>query len=317
MKKILVTGVNGFIGKNIYKDLIKLNYFVRGAVRNLDTALINGDTKYISVGNIDVETKWSNALEGVDCVIHCAGKTHVINKKDELDIYRTVNREGTKHLAEQAVKAGVKRLIFLSSVKVNGETTFGSLILKHNDISQPEDAYGISKWEAEQALLEISKQTGLEVVIIRPPLVYGEGVKGNFLRLLDLVYKQIPLPFAKINNLRSFVGLDNLIDLIICCIDHPKAGGKTFLVSDGEDLSTLDLIRKLSKFMNKSPRLFQVPQLIIQLIGRLVGKSSEVKRLLGSLRVDNSYTSEILGWSPALSLDESLEKTVRWYLKNR
>jgi nucleoside-diphosphate-sugar epimerase len=317
MKKILVTGVNGFIGKNIYKDLIKLNYFVRGAVRNLDTALIKGDTKYISVGNIDVETKWSNALEGVDCVIHCAGKTHVINKKDELDIYRTVNREGTKHLAEQAVKAGVKRLIFLSSVKVNGETTFGSLILKHNDISQPEDAYGISKWEAEQALLEISKQTGLEVVIIRPPLVYGEGVKGNFLRLLDLVYKQIPLPFAKINNLRSFVGLDNLIDLIICCIDHPKAGGKTFLVSDGEDLSTLDLIRKLSKFMNKSPRLFQVPQLIIQLIGRLVGKSSEVKRLLGSLRVDNSYTSEILGWSPALSLDESLEKTVRWYLKNR
>jgi nucleoside-diphosphate-sugar epimerase len=317
MKKILVTGVNGFIGKNIYKDLIKLNYFVRGAVRNLDTTLINGDTKYISVGNIDVETKWSNALEGVDCVIHCAGKTHVINKKDELDIYRTVNREGTKHLAEQAVKAGVKRLIFLSSVKVNGETTFGSLILKHNDISQPEDAYGISKWEAEQALLEISKQTGLEVVIIRPPLVYGEGVKGNFLRLLDLVYKQIPLPFAKINNLRSFVGLDNLIDLIICCIDHPKAGGKTFLVSDGEDLSTLDLIRKLSKFMNKSPRLFQVPQLIIQLIGRLVGKSSEVKRLLGSLRVDNSYTSEILGWSPALSLDESLEKTVRWYLKNR
>ena len=317
MKKILVTGVNGFIGKNIYKDLIKLNYFVRGAVRNLDTALINGDTKYISVGNIDVETKWSNALEGVDCVIHCAGKTHVINKKDELDIYRTVNREGTKHLAEQAVKAGVKRLIFLSSVKVNGETTFGSLILKHNDISQPEDAYGISKWEAEQALLEIFKQTGLEVVIIRPPLVYGEGVKGNFLRLLDIVYKQIPLPFAKINNLRSFVGLDNLIDLIICCIDHPKAGGKTFLVSDGEDLSTLDLIRKLSKFMNKSPRLFQVPQLIIQLIGRLVGKSSEVKRLLGSLRVDNSYTSEILGWSPALSLDESLEKTVRWYLKNR
>jgi nucleoside-diphosphate-sugar epimerase len=317
MKKILVTGVNGFIGKNIYKDLIKLNYFVRGAVRNLDTALINSDTKYISVGNIDVQTKWSNALEGVDCVIHCAGKTHVINKKDELDIYRTVNREGTKHLAEQAVKAGVKRLIFLSSVKVNGETTFGSLILKHNDISQPEDAYGISKWEAEQALLEISKQTGLEVVIIRPPLVYGEGVKGNFLRLLDLVYKQIPLPFAKINNLRSFVGLDNLIDLIICCIDHPKAGGKTFLVSDGEDLSTLDLIRKLSKFMNKSPRLFQVPQLIIQLIGRLVGKSSEVKRLLGSLRVDNSYTSEILGWSPALSLDESLEKTVRWYLKNR
>jgi nucleoside-diphosphate-sugar epimerase len=317
MKKILVTGANGFIGQNIYKDLIKLNYFITGSVRNLDAALINGGIKYIPVGNIDAETKWYNILEGVNCIIHCAGKTHLINTKDELDIYRSVNREGTKNLAEQAVKAGVKRLIFLSSLKVNGEPTFGSFIIKHNDISQPEDAYGVSKWEAEQALLEISKQTGLEVVIIRPPLVYGEGVKGNFLRLLDLVYKQISLPFAKINNLRSFVALDNLIDLIICCIEHPKAAGKTFLVSDGEDLSTPDLIRKLSKLMNKSPRLFSVPKSIIQFMGRLVGKSSEVKRLVGSLRIDNSYTREILGWSPALSLDESLEKTVRWYLKNR
>jgi nucleoside-diphosphate-sugar epimerase len=225
--------------------------------------------------------------------------------------------DGTRNLANQAVAIGIKRFIFLSSIKVNSEGTIASKSFKYNDISQPADAYGISKWEAEQALLEISKQTGLEVVIIRPPLVYGEGVKGNFLRLLDLVYKQMPLPFAKINNLRSFIALDSLTDLIICCIDHPQAGGKTFLVSDGEDLSTLDLIKKLSKFMNKSPRLFQVPQLIIQLIGRLVGKSLEVKRLLGSLRVDNSHTREILGWSPTLSLDESLEKTVRWYLKNR
>jgi nucleoside-diphosphate-sugar epimerase len=181
----------------------------------------------------------------------------------------------------------------------------------------PAEEYAISKWEAEQELWKIAQLTGLEVVIIRPPLVYGEGVKGNFLRLLDIVYKQMPLPFAKINNLRSFIGLDNLIDLIICCIDHPKAAGKTFLVSDGEDLSTPDLIIKLSKFMDKSPRLFQVPQLIIQLISRLVGKSLEIKRSLGSLRVDNSYTCEILEWSPVLSLDESLEKTVRWYLKNR
>ena len=236
---------------------------------------------------------------------------------DSLNAYRIINVDGTINLAKQAVAIGIKRLIFLSSIKVNGEETIASKSFKYNDISQPEDAYGISKWEAEQTLLEIFKQTGLEVVIIRPPLVYGEGVKGNFLRLLDIVYKQIPLPFAKINNLRSFVSLDSLIDLIICCIEHPKAGGKTFLVSDGEDLSTSDLIIKLSKFMDKSPRLFQVPQLIIQLIGRLVGKSSEIERLLGSLRVDNSYTREILGWSPALSLDESLAKTVRWYLQNR
>ncbi len=317
MKKILVTGANGFVGQNIYKNLIKLNYFVRGTVRNLDTALINCNAKYISVGNIDVETKWSNALEGVDCVIHCAGKTHVINKKDELDIYRTVNREGTKHLAEQAVKAGVKRLIFLSTAGVNGEQTVGSLIFKHSDISQPENLYSISKWEAEEALLKISKQTGLEVVIIRPPLVYGEGVKGNFFRLLDIVYKQIPLPFASVNNLKSMVAVDNLVDLIICCIDHPKASGKTFLVSDGEDLSTPDLIRKLSKCMNKSPRLFSVPGSIILFIGSLVGKSYDVKKMIKSFRVDNSYIREILGWSPALSLDVSLEKTVRWYLRNR
>ena len=191
------------------------------------------------------------------------------------------------------------------------------MFLKYNNISQPEDAYGISKWESEQVLLEISKQTGLEVVIIRPPLVYGEEVKRKFLRLLDIVYKQIPLPFAKINNLRSYIGLDNLINLIICCIDHPKAAGKIFLVSDGEDISTPDLIRKLSKFMNKSPRLFSVPKSIIQFMGRLVGKSSEVKGLLGSFRVDNSYTHKILGWSPPFTLDESLKKTVHWYLKNR
>jgi UDP-glucose 4-epimerase len=317
MKKILVTGANGFVGQNIYKNLIKLNYFVRGTVRNLDTALINCNAKYISVGNIDAETKWYNALQGVDCIIHCAGLTYINTKKKFLDFYSLVNRDGTKQLAEQAVKAGVKRLIFLSTAGVNGEQTVGSLIFKHSDISQPENLYSISKWEAEEALLKISKQTGLEVVIIRPPLVYGEGVKGNFFRLLDIVYKQIPLPFASVNNLKSMVAVDNLVDLIICCIDHPKASGKTFLVSDGEDLSTPDLIRKLSKCMNKSPRLFSVPGSIILFIGSLVGKSYEVKKLIKSFRVDNSYIREILGWSPALSLDASLEKTVRWYLRNR
>jgi nucleoside-diphosphate-sugar epimerase len=317
MKKILVTGANGFVGQNIHKNLIKLNYFVRGTVRNLDTALINCNAKYISVGNIDAETKWYNALQGVDCIIHCAGLTLKDTKKKFLDFYSLVNRDGTKQLAEQAVKAGVKRLIFLSTAGVNGEQTVGSLIFKHSDISQPENLYTISKWEAEEALLKISKQTGLEVVIIRPPLVYGEGVKGNFFRLLDIVYKQIPLPFASVNNLKSMVAVDNLVDLIICCIDHPKASGKTFLVSDGEDISTPDLIRKLSKCMNKSPRLFSVPESIIQFIGSLVGKSYDVKKLIMSFRVDNSYIREILGWSPALSLDVSLEKTVRWYLRNR
>jgi nucleoside-diphosphate-sugar epimerase len=319
MTRILITGATGFVGRALFKNLkSKKKYLVHLSTRTNQEKLFERE-KTFNIGEIDSNTNWKDALDKVDCIIHCAARAHKTEKKetDSLNAYRRINVDGTRNLANQAVAIGIKRFIFLSSIKVNGEETIASKSFKYNDISQPEDAYGISKWEAEQALLEISKQNGLEVVIIRPPLVYGEGVKGNFLRLLDLVYKQIPLPFAKINNLRSFVALDSLIDLIICCIDHPKAGGKTFLVSDGEDLSTLDLIRKLSKFMNKSPRLFRVPQLIIKLIGRLVGKSLEVKRLLGSLRVDNSYTREILGWSPALSLDESLEKTVRWYLKNR
>jgi nucleoside-diphosphate-sugar epimerase len=319
MTKILITGATGFVGSALFENLkSKKNYLFHLSVRtNQEKIFERGKT--FNIGEIDANTNWNNALDGVDCIVHCAARAHMTDKKqiDSLNAYRRVNVDATRHLAKQAVAIGIKRFIFLSSIKVNGEETIASKSFKYNDISQPEDAYGISKWEAEQALLEISKQTGLEVVIIRSPLVYGERVKGNFLRLLNLVYKQMPLPFAKINNLRSFIGLDNLIDLIICCIDHPKAGGKTFLVSDGEDLSTPDLIIKLSKLMDKSPRLFQFPQLIIQLIGRLVGKSLEVKRLLGSLRADNSYTREILGWSPVLSLDESLKKTVRWYLKNR
>jgi len=319
MTKILITGATGFVGRALFKNLkLKKKYLIHLTTRTNQEELFEGG-KVFKIGEIDSNTNWNDAFDGVDCIVHCAARAHTTENKqtDSLNAYRRINVDGTRNLAKQAAGIGIKRFIFLSSIKVNGEETIATKSFKYNDISQPEDAYGITKWEAEQALLEISKQTGLEVVIIRPPLVYGEGVKGNFLRLLDIVYKQIPLPFAKINNLRSFVGLDNLIDLIICCIDHPKAGGKTFLVSDGEDLSTSDLIIKLSKFMDKSPRLFQVPQLIIQLTARLVGKSSEIERLLGSLRVDNSYTREILGWSPALSLDESLAKTVRWYLQNR
>jgi len=319
MTKILITGATGFVGRALFENLkSKKKYLVHLSIRANQEKLFEGE-KTFNIGEIDANTNWKDALDGVDCIIHCAARAHMTEKKqtNSLNAYRAINVDGTRNLAKQAVAIGIKRFIFLSSIKVNGEETIASKSFKYNDILQPEDAYGISKWEAEQALLKISKQMGLEVVIIRLPLVYGEGVKGNFLRLLDIVYKQIPLPFAKINNLRSFVGLDNLIDLIICCIEHPKARGKTFLVSDGEDLSTSDLIIKLSKFMNKSPRLFQVPKLIIQLIGRLVGKSSEIKRLLESLRVDNSYTREILGWSPVLSLDESLAKTVRWYLQNR
>jgi len=319
MNKILITGATGFVGRALFENLkSKKKYLMHLATRTNQEKLFE-EAKVFSIGEIDSNSNWKDSLNGVDYVVHCAARAHRTEKKkaDLLQAYRRINVDGTRNLAEQAVATGIKRLIFLSSIKVNGERTISSKSFKYNDISQPEDAYGISKWEAEQVLLEISKQTGLEVVIIRPPLVYGEKVKGNFLSLLDLIYKQVPLPLAKINNLRSFIGLDNLIDVIVCCIEHSKAGGKTFLVSDGEDLSTSDLIKKLSQFMNKSPILFHVSQSIIQLMGRLLGKSAKVQGLFGSLQVDNSYAREILGWSPALSLDEGLKKTVHWYLKNR
>lgn len=318
MQKILITGGTGFVGKNLSQNLKLKKYKVHISKRTHQSKALDG-VKYFNIDEIDSKTKWKDCLLGIDCIVHCAAKVNFIKTDDinSLNTYQNVNVEGTINLAKQAVFLGLKRFIFLSSVKVNGEKTIGSSSFKNNDILKPESAYGISKWEAEQALLEISKQTGLEVVIIRAPLIYGEGVKGNFLSLLNLVYKQVPMPFANINNLRSFIGIDNLISLIICCINHPKAAGKTFLVSDGQDISTPNLIRKLSKLMNKSSRVFPVPQSIIKLLGFLVGKSIAVDRLLASLQVDNSYTREILGWSPVLSLDEGLEKTVRWYLKNR
>jgi nucleoside-diphosphate-sugar epimerase len=314
MKKILVTGVNGFIGQNIYRELIKLNYFVRGALRSLDSVLINNDIKYISVGNIDAETNWDYALEEIDCVIHCAGKAHAINKKVELDVYRVVNRDGTKHLAEQAAKAGVKRLIFLSSVKVNGESTDksnGTKIFTHNDIPNPQDNYAISKFEAEQALWEVASKTGLEVVVVRLPLVYGFGVKGNLDRLIKFVHSKNPLPFGGIKNKRSLIGIDNLLDVLVRCAEHPDIAGKTFLVSDGENLSTPELIRLIASAIDQPAKLFTLPTFLLKLLSFIIGKQSEINRLMGSLVIDNSYAKEILNWTPSVSVQIGIRKMVK------
>jgi len=319
--KICVTGSTGFIGKPLCIKLLKNNYTVLAATRYSSTLTFNfhKNLSIIKLDNFNSRINLQQALSGVDCLIHCAAKAHAIskNKSDVLKAYREVNVEVTRNFAEQAANAGVKRFVFLSSIKVNGERTFGSDLFNHNDVPLPEDAYGVSKFEAEQMLSELSKRTGLEVAIIRAPLVYGEGVKGNFLYLLDFLYRGIPLPFASVVNLRSFIGLDNLIDFIIFCINHPKAGGKTFLVSDGQDISTPNLIRKLAGAIGKSSHLFPIPLSLIKLIGRLTGKSLEVARLVNSLRVDSSYARELLGWRPSFSLDEGLEKTGKWYLQNR
>jgi nucleoside-diphosphate-sugar epimerase len=314
MKKILVTGANGFVGHHIYKHLIKLNYSVKGTIRNLNNALINCDSEYISVGNIDAETNWDHALDGIYCIIHCAGKARARNKKVELDIYCKVNRDGTKHLAEQAAEAGVKRLIFLSSVGVNGESTGksnGVKLFTTKDIPNPHDNYAISKFEAEQALWEVASKTGLEVVVIRLPLVYGHGAKGNLDRLIKLIYSKIPLPFGGIQNKRSLIGIDNLVDILARFIEHPNAAGKTFLVSDGEDLSTPELIRLLASTMGQSAKLFTVPTFLLKFLGFVIGKQSEINRLIGSLQIDNSYVKKILNWTPPVSVEEGIRKMVK------
>jgi nucleoside-diphosphate-sugar epimerase len=328
-----MTGCTGFVGRSLVAAEPALSQQLKCAVRSIEPSTDSSFRKRsVAVGEINAFTEWSTSLTGVDCVIHCAARTHVMKETEAnaLAAYRAVNTAGTRRLAEQAAIAGVKRLVFLSSIKVNGESTsglprpFGARNASHGcddekwfgplDAPAPEDAYGISKWEAEQALWQISKQTGLDVVVVRPPLVYGPGVKGNFLRLLHLINKGLPLPLGAVKNLRSFIGLDNLVDLLIRCVDHPAAPGQTFLVSDGHDISTPDLIRTLARMMNKPARLWPVPVPFLQAAGSLTGKRKEVDRLVGSLRVDNKHTQDILGWSPPVSLEAGLQKMVDWYL---
>ena len=275
----------------------------------------------VVVGDIGSDTDWSAALTGVDCVIHCAARAHVTNETeaDALAAYRAVNVEGTRRLAEQAAAAGVRRLVFLSSVKVDGESTDGlpgpfrsgsPRGYAPRDDGKLQDPYGISKREAEDALWEISTKTGLEVVVIRPPLVYGPGAKGNLARLLKLVRSGVPLPLGAVQNKRSLIGLDNLVDLLIRCVDHPAAAGQTFLVSDGEDLSTPDLLRHMAAAMGRSARLFPVPVSLLRLAGSALGKRAEIDRLVGSLQIDSSHTRQVLGWAPPVSVQEGIRRMV-------
>ena len=330
----LITGASGFVGSKLCSELLARDHEIQGIVRSKSLAHLAPSIRkhYRALGNIESDTDWSKALSDIDFIIHCAARAHVMNETeaDALAAYRAVNVEGTKNLAEQATDAGVKRFIFLSSIKVNGERTNsphsnplpeGEGILREhfsvNDNPAPKDAYGISKWEAERALYEVSARTGLEVVIIRPPLVYGPGVKGNFLSMLGWLNKGIPLPLGTIHNQRSLVGIDNLVDLIITCIDHPAAANQTFLVSDDQDLSTDELLRRMSKALGKPARLLHVPAWLFQLGAQMFGKQDIAQRLLGNLQVDISQTKEILDWTPPVSVDDGLRKTAEWYLNQK
>ena len=313
MKKILLTGSSGFIGSELLRQLYSKNYFVHTSSRSKKLQQKKNGIINFEISEIDNNTNWLEALDKVNCIIHCAGLAIETNKI-ESESYKKVNVDGTYNLAKQAAQKGVKRFIFISTIKVNGDKTDKKSFFYHSDKPNPGDVYAKSKWQAEQKLIELSKQTLMEIVIIRSPIVYGKGVKGNFLRLLGLVEKSYPLPFASINNLRSFIALENLVDLILLCIEHPKAAGEILLVSDDNDISTPDLIRILAKEMKKSSLLFKVPLSLIKLIGKVFHKSSEVDRLLSSLRVDCSYTRQILDWEPPVGFDKALSITVNWYL---
>ena len=324
MKKILVTGASGFIGRSLCKTLIIKNKLVHGIVRNSSKVKKKNNIKYTSVGEINYDTNWTEVLSNVDCVIHCAGRAHLMNKNDKIsyETYRSINVDGTVRLANQAAETGVRRIIFLSSIKVNGENTGEPMIGKinnntnknyftHTDKPEPKDLYGISKLEAEKELWKISRKTGLEVNILRLPLVYGEGVKGNLNRLLMLVRSRMPLPFKMIRNQRSMIGLDNLIDLIILCIDHPAAAGKTFLVSDGENLSTPGLINHIAHSMGRSARLFPIPISLLKLAARIFNRKEEIKRLTDSLIIDSRFTNETLNWYPPYNVSEGIRRMVQ------
>jgi nucleoside-diphosphate-sugar epimerase len=312
---ITVTGATGFVGQAVACELASRKMRVRLVLRTENSALSPSDNNItnIAVGNISSRTDWTAAFAGVDCVIHCAARAHVMNEVggDALALYRAVNVDGSQRLAEEAANAGVRRLVYLSSIKVNGEqTAFGEPFL-FSDTPAPEDPYGFSKWEAEQALWDISAKTGLEVVVVRPPLVYGPGVKGNLARLLNLVRSGLPLPLGAVQNKRSLIGLDNLVDLLIRCVDHPAAAGQTFLVSDGEDLSTPDLIRHMAVAMGRSTRFFPVPVSLLRLAGSALFKRAEIERAVGSLQIDSGHTRQILGWTPPVSVQEGIRRMVQ------
>ena len=307
---VLITGANGFLGGAVTNALADRGVAVRGAVRSAH-ATSDMPCNCVSVGEVNGTTDWSKALEGVTSVVHLVARTHVMNERGRGDLqdYRPVNVEGTRRLADQAAEAGVQRLVFVSSVKVNGERTRGQPF-RADDAPEPEDAYGISKWEAEQQLADVSARTPLETVVVRPPLVYGPGVKGNFARLIKLVERGLPLPLGAIDNRRSLVALPNLVDLLVRCVDAPNAAGRTFLVSDGEDVSTPRLIRMLGEASGRRAPLVPIPTALLHLAGRLTGRGEQVERLCGSLQVNISDTRETLGWTPPVKLRDALRDTV-------
>lgn len=312
MSRFVVTGANGFVGQALCAELINRGYFVRAVVRAIpDLSLRSNET--IRISDIATNVGWKNILHGMTTVIHLAARVHVMqdDATDPLEEFRRANVAGTEYLARAAIANGVKRLVYVSSIKVNGEMTQVDDMFTEADKPVPQDPYGISKWEAEQILHRIAEETGLEVVIVRPPLVYGGNVKGNFAKMLGVLRKGIPLPLASVQNLRSLIYVGNLVDALILCAMHSDAAGETYLVSDNADVSTSDLLRELGNATGCPARLLPCPPGLLKLGAAVFGKSEQVERLIGSLRVDTGKIRNELGWLPPYSLLQGLQATVR------
>lgn len=306
--RIIVTGATGFVGQAAIAHLREAGHDVLAATRRVAPCAAPARV----VGDIDSHTDWGAHLDGVDCVIHLAARVHVMHDSNGLEAYREVNTRGTQRLAESAARAGVRRFVYLSSAKVVGESS-GSSVFSDASPAAPTDPYAASKHEAEIALQQVTAQSGIEVCILRPPLVYGPGVRANFLRLLRWIDRGIPLPFGVVRNARSLVALDNLANAITVCATHPRAAGQTFLVADSEPLSTPELIRRLATALDRPARLVPVPPAALRFAGRLTGKTAEIDRLLGNFRVDSAGIRTALDWQPPVSSDKALALTAAWY----
>ena len=307
LTKIGITGASGFVGRALTNRLRGDGYELLDLGRR-NTVDGSDFCQFDIRDQFDV----TNHLYGTDVVVHCAARAHVMKEQSErsLSAYLKYNTEATLRLAEQAASAGVSRFIYLSSVKALGESTTGLKPYRYDSELGPEDAYGTSKAYAERGLLEIAKTSGMEVTIIRPPLVYGPGVKANFAAMLRLAHKNVPLPLASIKNQRSLVAIDNLVDLIVTCTTHKKAGNGTFMVSDGRDVTTPELLSAMTRAYGKSPRMIKFPPKILRLLATALGKRAIAERLLGSLAVDIEHTRLTLNWEPKVSLDDALKKCI-------
>lgn len=302
--RVAITGATGFLGTHLIKELSTEDLVI------ISRSKINLPEASFFKCTIDKRTDYSKALESVDVIIHCAARAHIMNdqSQDPLTEFRKVNTHGTLNLANQAASLGVKRFIYISSIKVNGESTTETEPFRFDSERRPLDPYGISKSEAETQLLSLGKETGMEIVIIRPPLFYGEGVKANFSALMKLVKKGLPLPFRWINtNKRSLVSVYNLVDLIQVCIDHPKAANNVFLVSDDNDISTADMVVLMSKVQNKTNLSLPVPLWVYKLVGKILSKQGVIDRLTGSLQLDIEHTKNTLDWKPPYSVEHGFK----------